>query len=394
MNLVRKRASQLEHINKIRKVLLVGPIPPPYGGIASYVKELANSHIENIDISVFNTSFPKWVAPLDREGKRSYLSIFEGGVISGLNKVIFVISSYFRFFFVIVCRQPNIVQIFPASYWAYWRNWLYLLQAKLFGKKTIFHVLNAIDVFYEEVGNTQRRMIKNSLSVPDYILVQSPKLQSYVERLTDTKVKGILNGIRLDDIPQERFRKTTLTDAHDFVGSTIGNLSKNKGTYLILDALRILKSEGMQVKWIFIGRGDIKNFSELAKDYGIEQQVVFTGPVSEKAKWKFLLESDFYCLPSYAEGQPISIIEAMAKGLPIISTKIGSIPEIIEEGENGYLIDVGDSLALSEAIKKIVNDPKHTRSMGECNEILCKEKFDANTMFKAISTIYDELIQP
>ncbi len=378
---------------KVKKVLLVGPVSPPFGGIATYVEQLSTSQIENIEFSIFNTSFPKWVAPLDREGKRSYFSIFEGGVISGLNKVIFVISSYFRFFFVIVCRKPDIVQIFPASYWAYWRNWLYLLQAKLLGKKTIFHVLNAIDVFYEEVGKTQRRMIKNSLSLPDYVLVQSPQLQSYVEKLTDTKVKGILNGIHLDDIPQAQVRKTTLTDAHDFVGSTIGNLSKNKGTYLILDALRILKSEGIQVNWIFIGRGDIKNFSELAKDNEIEQQVVFTGPVSEETKWKYLLASDFYCLPSYAEGQPISIIEAMAIGLPIISTTIGSIPEIVCDNENGYLINVGDSLALSEAIKKIVNDPKHTRFMGESNESLCKEKFDANTMFKAISTIYDDLIQ-
>lgn len=392
MNSNKNNESKRTHTIKTHQVLLVGPLPPPYGGIATYVKELTNSKMQNISFSVFNTSFPQWVAPLDREGKRSYSSIFEGGVISGFYKLLYVITSYFRFFIVLISKRPDIVQVFPASYWAYWRNWLYLLQAKLLGKKTIFHVLNAIDVFYKEVGKTQRKLITSSLAIPDYILVQSPKLRGFVEELTDVKVKGILNGIHIDEIPQNLIKQTLLPEIKGVVGSTVGNLSMNKGTFIILDALRILKSEGITTKWIFIGRGDISKFSEIAKDYGIEQQVLFTGTVSEQSKWQFLNSSNFYCLPSYAEGQPISIIEAMALGLPIISTNVGSIPEIVHDNENGYIINVGDPLALSKAIKKMVNNPDHTKSMGTKNKLLCKEKFNAKTMFSEISTIYSELL--
>jgi hypothetical protein len=125
-------------------VCLVGPTPPPYGGIPTYVQTLLDANIPEVEYLIVDTKLPQWVAPANREGKTEYGSFFENGFFTGIKKVVFSISHYFVFIRVLMVTKPQIVQIFTCSYWGYWRNFLYVLIAKLFGKKTIFHLLNAI----------------------------------------------------------------------------------------------------------------------------------------------------------------------------------------------------------------------------------------------------------
>lgn len=370
------------------RLLLVGPVPPPYGGIATYVNDLYQSNMENVDFYVFNTSFPEWVAGFNREGGRTYLSLFEGGLLAGLRKLFYVMLSYIFFIRAIIDTKPDIVQVFPASYWAYWRNWVYLLIAKILRKKTIFHVLNAIDAFYNEVGSLQKCILRLSLKSPDFILVQSPYLQKFVEQLTPRSVKGLFNGIHIDKIPSRVEKREIFDNSRIPIGVTVGNLSKNKGTYLILDALNNLKREGYKINWNFIGRGNESIFEKLATDLGIRDQVHFSGVVDDSQKWEYLSSSDFFCLPSIAEGQPISIIEAMAVGLPIISTKVGSIPEIIVDGKNGYLIEAGNVVELQNTIKKMAQDLEIRKEMGKNNIALCEERHNIYALLNNLRNVY------
>jgi glycosyltransferase involved in cell wall biosynthesis len=374
------------------KILLVGPIPPPYGGIPAYVKSLNDAKLGGIEFVLFNTAIPSWVEPFDREGKRNYGSILEIGVLASLKKILYVLYSFVSFIWSLILIRPAIVHVFTCSYWGYWRNWLYLLVAKLFGRKTIFHLLGAIDLFYNEVGDFQRSILRSSLNSADCYLLQSPLLENWAKQYSRKEVIGIWNGIDLTKIPLRSERPPEHIAGMDCpIGLTIGNLSINKGSLEIIDALKLMKDENIKISWVFVGRGDLQQFKKLTEQNGLTENVYFAGEVNELEKWQFLQHASFFCLPSYAEGQPISIIEAMASGLPVISTKIGSIPEMILEGVNGKLINPGDTKALKDAILFLVKNPELGEAMGKASQKLCQERHDIADLYAGLHKIYSRL---
>ncbi len=369
------------------KVLLVGPLPPPYGGIATYVKDLSEAQIAEVEFQVFNTSFPTWVAPLDRVGSLYKESLAKNGLLVTLKMVFYVLYSYPYFLYRIVRDRPDVVQVFPSSHWSYWRNWLYILLARMLGHKTIFHLLNAIDLFYGRVGSFQKWLLRVSFKSADAYLVQSQGLQSWLEQYCRKPCYGFVNGIHLDRIPLECSFPSALSELPKPIGITIGPLGKHKGTPQILDVIRRLRHRGVDVGWVFIGRGDVADYRRRAEELQISDRVLFTGPVSDDTKWQYLRHADFYCLPSDAEGQPISILEAMAVGLPVIATAVGSIPEIIAHGETGFIIPVGDIDALEDAVLEMLVDDRRT-AMGLAAQRYLVEHHDIQHLFAQLGKVY------
>jgi glycosyltransferase involved in cell wall biosynthesis len=372
------------------KVLLVGPLPPPFGGIPSYVQKLYDSQVDGVRYQIFNTAFPSWIAALNREGKMSYSSIRENGIWGAIKKVVFVMISYPVLAYKILTTKPDIVQVFTCSYWGYWRNWLYVLIAKLCGKKTIFHILNAIDVFYGSASDIEKIWIRKSFESADLNLVQSPGLKKWLDQYCHGTVLGLWNGIDLDGIPGKKNDRMILGEKIP-TGITVGGLGRNKGTFDIITALRDLREDGLNLKWIFVGGGNINAFQELAKSFGVADIISFTGPIEEARKWEYIQDSDFYCLPSYAEGQPISIIEAMATGLPVISTNVGSIPEIVQDKISGIIIQPGNHKALEDAIKTMVLNENERKRMGENALKSTLERHNINFLFAQLIGAYRSL---
>jgi glycosyltransferase involved in cell wall biosynthesis len=385
--------SVVDRSSKRLRVLLVGPLPPPFGGIPTYVRDLRDSGMDDVEFRVFNTALPASVAPSNREGARHYQSLRENGMWVAVKMVLYVLFSYPRLLLRLLWERPHMVHVFTCSYFGYWRNWFYVLLAKACGRKTIFHLLNAIDVFYGEVNPRQQRWIRKSLNSADLYLVQSPELQKWVEQYSRRRVLGIWNGIHLDRIPAKGDRPSRKAFGKAPVGITVGVLGRNKGTYDILDALELLKCKGIDVAWVFVGGGDVEGFTERAKAKGLGDRVLFAGRVDETEKWQHLLHADFFCLPSCAEGQPISILEAMAVGLPVISTAVGSIPEVILDGESGIVIKHGDSATLASAIARMSSDASLRGRMGTKALELIRARHDIQVLFRKLGRLFAELLE-
>lgn len=370
------------------KVCLVGPTPPPFGGIATYVANLLDSDIPGIEFLLFDTKLPEWVVPSSREGKSTYFSIFESGIWSGIKKIAYGLSSYFVFITTLVKNKPQIIQVFTCSYWGYWRNTVYILIAKCFGKKTIFHLLNAIDEFYKNSSSFGKKIIKISLKCADIYLLQSPGLKIWLSRYTNHETFGFWNSIEINKIPPNKFIKKSST----VTGITVGKLGRNKGTYEIIDAIEKLIHNNVNLQWIFVGDGNLQEFIQIANKKRINRNITFTGPVIDCDKWRYLYKSDFFCLPSYAEGQPISIIEAMAIGLPVISSTVGSIPEMITNGENGLLINPGNVNELIEAIQVMLLDKDKRLQMGAKAKEIALERYSHENLCNNLHFVYKRLL--
>lgn len=156
--------------------------------------------------------------------------------------------------------------------------------------------------------------------------------------------------------------------------SSVAMNSERKGERVLIKAVKQCRDNGYNVDAIIIGDGTLKpSFEKLASELGISENIMFTGllPSSDDVR-KVMLNADMYVFPTQGEGLPRGIIEAMAIGLPVLSSPVGGIPEIINEK---YLLDPNDSNAFAESICRLIDNPTELDQMSRENYLKAK-KFD------------------
>lgn len=171
--------------------------------------------------------------------------------------------------------------------------------------------------------------------------------------------------------------------------SCIGTVNERKGQRFIVETLNILNTTGSlpEIHFTIIGDGAIKNELEiLVKKYNIEKYISFIGNSNKVTE--YLLQSDIFILPSLDEGFPIAILEAMRASLPIVSTKVGGIPEMLENGVNGIFIDPSTK-GVCDFISNINN--YDWKAMGEKSYQIFLEKFTVKTMIDSYSSVINQL---
>jgi len=173
---------------------------------------------------------------------------------------------------------------------------------------------------------------------------------------------------------------------------TIANLYPCKGLeYLIEAANLIFKSSNFEprtpnMKFVIIGDGEEREKLEyLIKKHNLEEKIILTGAMPDA--WKYLKAFDIFILPSIKEGFPWTILEAMAAGIPVIATNVGAVPEIIENNENGILIEPRDPKIIAESIEKLINNKDLIEKFSQNGKKTVIEKFNLQEMIKK----YEEL---
>ena len=143
---------------------------------------------------------------------------------------------------------------------------------------------------------------------------------------------------------------------------------------------------------VFAGNGALDEGVKLAKELGIEKQVHFKGWVSGSSKHELFSTSSIFCLPSFAEGFPMAVLDAWAYGLPVISTPVGGIPEIAIDGENMILFEPDDFVALSEKLLKLLIDKDYRNRLEIASLELAKNKFSSENITKQLNELYSSLL--
>jgi glycosyltransferase involved in cell wall biosynthesis len=208
--------------------------------------------------------------------------------------------------------------------------------------------------------------------------------------MTSREVRGFFNGIHLKPFLELAGRRAHDPKSVEFLA--VGDLGHNKGTFDILQAAGRMAVDCPDCCWTFIGRGDLPAVEQMARELGLEGRVRFAGAVDEEAKLQALGRADVFLLPSYAEGQPLSILEAMAAGLPVVSSTVGSIPEVVGE-ENGALVEPGDVDALEEGMRRLATDAGLRHRIAAANVEAARSRFDVRRLHREIGEAYLELSQ-
>ena len=173
----------------------------------------------------------------------------------------------------------------------------------------------------------------------------------------------------------------------------VGRLADVKGQRELLEAVADLPS----ARAVFVG-DDLERGGEYARELerhaaelGVSDRVVFAGQRDDAAR--VLAAADVLALPSWTEGLPLVVLEAMAQGRPVVATPVGGTPELVADGETGLLVPPRDPRALADALTRILRDPELRRRMGEAGRRRVEERFSAARMAQEVLAIYDEVVR-
>jgi len=145
----------------------------------------------------------------------------------------------------------------------------------------------------------------------------------------------------------------------------VGRLVAAKGQALLLEASSTLRADGVEHELIMVGTGPDEAFLRETISREVLDHVVMAGGMNQSSVRQEYQKADLFVLASFAEGVPVVLMEAMACGVPVVSTRITGIPELIEDGVDGLLVAPGDSAALAAAIRKLILDPELRMSLGK-----------------------------
>lgn len=177
-------------------------------------------------------------------------------------------------------------------------------------------------------------------------------------------------------------------DAHPHI-AFVGRLDPVKGADLLLDALAALRPSHPGLTASFIGDGPQADHTRArARTLGLDDVTTFLGAQPEEAVADLLQRADLLVLPSFAEGLPVVLMEAMATGLPVIASRIAGIPELVRDGENGLLIPAGDTVALTAAIDRLLTDPDLRLRMGQDGRATVLADFTIETEARRLARLF------
>jgi glycosyltransferase involved in cell wall biosynthesis len=176
-----------------------------------------------------------------------------------------------------------------------------------------------------------------------------------------------------------------------FTIGAIGRLSEEKGFGLLLEALKMVSETYHDVRLVIIGEGgQRKNLEAIVKKLELCDKVLLSG-YRDRAS-RYISYFDLFVLSSLTEGLPIALLEAMQAGVPIVATRVGGVPEVLENGEAGILVDSSDPVALSEGIMKLIKTPVFRSSLVEKARNVVREKYSSNRMAVEYKKIYCDLL--
>ncbi len=291
-----------------------------------------------------------------------------------------------RVFLTFLFRKPDVLYTHMSVRGSFARTRILHRLCGLFDVPDVIHLHGSeFEAWYGSVSDAKKAEIRRLISECGAFVVLGTKWESFVSSLVpEAKIVKIPNAVK---IPEER---AVWNDRPRFL--FLGVLIPRKGVMDLLRAVSKLMDEDRLGGCVFAVAGEGEELEKLrryAEDAGIADTVEFTGWVSGKAKDEQLLKSQVLVLPSWHEGLPLAVLEAMSYGLPVLATKVGDVPDAVEDGVNGFLFEPGDVNALADGIRRIA-DRDVWEKMSEQSRKLAEEKFNEDGFFGSLLALWKD----
>ncbi len=263
------------------------------------------------------------------------------------------------------CRLIHAHFVIPAGLIA-------VLAGRLLRKPVIVQAYGSDVTKYAGMNSLLRRLTAVTLHHADHIVTVSEPLRTIL--LEQFAAPPAKITVRSGGVDMTRFRATARQTARQQLGLEdgeapvilyVGALTTYKGADHLLTAAAILAQQNIDFRLLIIGEGPMRDrFAAQAGELGIADKVRFVGVLPNDAMPRWYNAADLFVLPSLREGTPVSLLEALSCGLPVVVSRAGGMPQVIQDGENGFLVDVADPVALAEKMGLLLGDADLRQKFG------------------------------
>ncbi len=345
------------------RVLIIGPLPPAVGGIATIMGTLRQEFAPAKDISFINSSKPESLA---------------GRVLRPIVLAGKILMKSFDL-------RGGRVLIFSSAYWSFWEKCFWIFLCRLGGAHVVLEMVDGnFPRFYSTLSPASRRLSAYFMRHVEILAAQSERWQMYYRDIfPKANIRVVSAGIDTDFfVPPVKKRE------NDPVRVVyIGWLLKEKGIEDLVNAARILDGMAVQFQLRLIGPilpDDRNRIMGRINEFGICSKVKIIDPITSRDLiLREYQSADIFAFPSHFEGFPFALLEAISSGLPCVGTVVGGIPDILDEGDCGILVEKESPEELAEALRRLIYAPELRTELGKRARIRAENEYALAKSFES-----------
>ena len=353
---------------------MAGPMPPPpfTGGIRSFLYALRQSPVlPDYGVDFLDNDIPD---NLRAEKCRILLTLRS---LAGLLAKLLT----FRY---------RLVHIHCSDRLSFYEKSAFILCCRFFAARTVMHIhTGRFPGFYEQ--SRCKYLVRFLLNRTTAIITVSRQTRQFFRQTCKSQVFQVPNCVSpiffdSEPLPQQERRDILF----------LGYINPAKGIFELLQAVKLIRKLGHQNRVLLLGGeqvpGTVDRVRRFISTEGI-QGVELGGEVTPEEVAGYCRSSAIFVLPSYSEGLPVSMLEAMASGLPVVASRVGGVPELVTDEENGLLVPPRDVESLARALVRLLEDPELCLRMGRNNRKKVRDTFSADRTAEKIVEIYDKILR-
>jgi glycosyltransferase involved in cell wall biosynthesis len=348
-----------------RKVLMLGPSLDVRGGITSVTQTwLASEALRGVEVIHVGT-----VGEGRRRQKAIQMVQAQGAFLQGLRK------------------KPDLVHIHVANWLSFLRKLWYLQQARAAGLPVVLHIHGSQFADLHDKSEVGAALVRHAFQRAALVLALSEGARRSFDEWTGGRARTevLYNPVVLDGVGTGR------PLAEPPVILFMGLIGDRKGVFDLVAVIPEILAVAPGTRFVFGGNGEVDRLRAAIAAAGVEGSCEVLGWVAGADKVRAFERASIYCLPSYREGLPVSVLEAMAAGLPVVSTAIAGTPEAVADGETGFLVEPGDRGALAERLVRLARDASLRASMGQAGRSLAEARFGSEAIAGRLRDLWESL---
>jgi glycosyltransferase involved in cell wall biosynthesis len=306
---------------------------------------------------------------------------------SGANwrKLLVALTGWMRVLVRLHTLDAPLVHVQLSSRASFWRKAVVCLLARLARRPYLLHVHGSeFADFYGECSPAARRIVRAVLARASLVLALSEAWRTTLQEISpQARIEVLMNAVPLppsDGVSAPGPQPTLLF---------FGEIARHKGVFELARAFARVANELPELRLIYAGTGSgVEETRRLVEQFGLGGRVKFTGWLQAERKRATLAGATMFVLPSFVEGMPMALLEAMSFGLPVIATPVGGVPEIVTHGLDGLLVPPGDIDALAAAITRLTSDPELRARLGRAARETVAKRFSLDSAVEQLLGIY------
>jgi glycosyltransferase involved in cell wall biosynthesis len=370
------------------RLLIVGPGPTQVGGLATFLGILFSSDRLNESYELIHLDTTRGARGAGVASRFTWINI-----VYFARQTLQLANLTRRY-------QPRLMHLPLTSYWAFWKDAAFILIARLLGMKVVAHLHGGIfDRYFRQSPRPVQRLIGWVMCRADVVIALSQWWRRFL-------LDEVCPDIRVEVVPNTVDKLFAGAASEPGFGAArceelvlfVGGIGHRKGVFDILKAVPLVRKERPNCIFVFAGqeesRGAQAEVDTACAAAQLDGAVRFVGQVTGQAKLEFFRRAALFVLPSHGENLPYVVLEAMGAGLPVVVTPVGAVPEVVQDGRNGFLIAPGDYEALANRIVRLLDDAELRAGMSRANIERIRADYLPDVAMRRLGEIYAQLLAP